>query len=110
MFAGKQRTSTALRWKYQEVRLSQSEGCNYCPKPGDDKTDEARIVAKKTVDHYLALPVSDPDKSEDSFAFWRKHNVTTNKAQKARCQLARVFLTPPPTSTGKSTKDTVKSS
>ena len=66
---------------------------------GDYEMDETRIAAEKVIDSYLALPVSDPDLSEDTFAFWRDHSVTTNKAQKALCHLARVFLTPPPTST-----------
>ena len=67
---------------------------------GDSEIDSTRIIAKNTIESYLKLPCSDPDvNGEDTFKFWRDYSVTTNKAQKALCHLARVYLTPPPTST-----------
>ena len=59
-------------------------------------TEEAR----KAIEDYLSLPLSDPaENGEDAFKFWSNYSVTTNKAQKSLCHLARIFLTPPPTST-----------
>ena len=67
------------------------------------EVDAIRVAAQTALEHYLALPLSDPyDKTnpQDCFDFWRNYSVTTDKGQKALCHLARVFLTPPPTSTG----------
>ena len=67
---------------------------------GDIEIDSSRATAKKAIDHYLSLPLSDPEeKGEDTFKFWRDYSVTNDKAQKALCRLARHHLTPPPTST-----------
>ena len=65
--------------------------------------DQLRTAAKKAIEHYLSLPVLQPDDPEtpDTFAFWKNHCWTTDKAQKGLCHLARLYLTPPPTSTGK---------
>ena len=71
---------------------------------GDSEVDTARLAAKTALEHYLALPLSDPDDKknpQDTFSFWKSYSVTTDEAQKALCHLARVYLTPPPTSTGK---------
>ena len=70
---------------------------------GEDYIDGPRIEARKTLDNYLAQPLSDPDDEknpQDTFQFWKNYSVTTDKAQKSLCGLARRFLTPPPTSTG----------
>ena len=62
--------------------------------------DNSRVTAEKAVEDYLSLPLSDPmENGEDTFKFWRNYSVTNDKAQKALCQLARHYLTPPPTST-----------
>ena len=67
---------------------------------GDTEIDSSRIAAKKTIDNYLNLPLSDPEENgEDTFKFLRNYSVTNDKSQKALCQLARRYLTPPPTST-----------
>ena len=67
---------------------------------GDIEIDATRLAAKKAIDNYLGLPLSDPEENgEDTFKFWRNYSVTANKAQKALCHLARLYLTPPPTST-----------
>ena len=66
----------------------------------DTPQDSTRNAATKAVDNYLCLPLSDPDENgEDTFKFWRNYSVTRDTAQKALCNLARLFLTPPPTST-----------
>ena len=63
-------------------------------------TDSMRTVAEKAINQYLALPLSNPDETgEDTFKFWRDYSITTDKAQKALCHLARLYLTPAPTST-----------
>ena len=62
--------------------------------------DSTRIAATRAIDNYLGLPLSDADETgEDTFKFWRNYSVTRDTAQKALCNLARLFLTPPPTST-----------
>ena len=67
---------------------------------GAGAIDSTRTEATKAIDHYLALPLSDPDETgEDTFRFWRDYSITTDKAQKALCHLARLYLTPAPTST-----------
>ena len=64
------------------------------------RANSTRVAAEKAIDEYLALPLSDPmENGEDTFKFWRKYSVTNDNAQKALCQLARRYLTPPPTST-----------
>ena len=63
------------------------------------QVDSVRADATKALDYYLGLPVTS-DK-EGPYSFWRDHSVTTDKAQKALCKLARIYLTPPPTSAGK---------
>ena len=77
------------------ARVAQSERA-----AGDIEIDSTRILAKKTIDNYLNLPLSDPEENgEDTFKFWRNYSVTKDRAQKALCELARRYLTPPPTST-----------
>ena len=74
---------------------------------GDSEIDRTRNLAKKALEGYLSLPVLDeiqegesPDASNDTFIFWRNFSKTNNKAEKALAHLARIHLTPPPTSTG----------
>ena len=53
-----------------------------------------------TLDHYMGLPLSNLDESgDDTFKFWRNYSVTSDKGQKALCRVARIYLTPPATST-----------
>ena len=41
---------------------------------GDDEIDPTRLIAKKAIDHYLALPLSDPDENGgDTFKFWKNY-------------------------------------
>ena len=54
-----------------------------------------REAAKKALDQYLSLPVTE----SDTYGFWRSYEKTTDMAQKSLCKMARIFLTPPPTST-----------
>ena len=54
-----------------------------------------RRTANKALDQYLALP-----NAENTMLFWKNHSITTDMAQEHLCELARVYLTPPPTSTG----------
>lgn len=65
---------------------------------GQDETqveDRLKTAAKKALDTYLSLPVSE----EDTFSFWNSYQKTPDKVQKSLCRQARHFLTPPPTST-----------
>ena len=71
------------------ARIARSEGST------ENEVDGIRMSAKNALDHYLALPVV-----EDTFVFWKNYAVTTDKAQKCLCKLARLYLTPPPTTTG----------
>ena len=63
------------------------------------QVDTVRADATKALEYYLGLPVT-PDK-EGTYSFWRDYSVTTDKAQMALCKLARIYLTPPPTTIGK---------
>ena len=65
---------------------------------GDVQFDPARQAATAAIEHYLSLPLDEND--GDTYTFWRNHQQTTDKAQRALCNLARIYLTPPPTSTG----------
>ena len=66
-------------------------------RPGNEsaETDQIRISAKKALGQYLALPLS----PSDTFSFWKSYSLTTDQAQLSLCKLARLHLTPPPTST-----------
>lgn len=63
------------------------------------QVDSVRADAVKAVDCYLSLPVT--RHHEGTYSFWRNHSMTTDKAQKGLCKLSRIYLTPPPTSTGR---------
>ena len=69
---------------------------------GDSEADTARIVAKATLQNYLNLPICTDDPGNnvkaDTFQFWKDYSVTTDKAQKLLANIARTYLTPPPTS------------
>ena len=64
----------------------------------DPGVDLMRRAASSALKQYLDRPV-DPDM--DTFEFWYEYSQTTDRAQKCLCEIARKFLTPPPTSTGK---------
>ena len=64
----------------------------------DPAVDTLRISASAVLERYLSLPVS--THAEGTYQFWRNHSMTTDRAQKFLCELARIHLTPPPTSTG----------
>ena len=65
--------------------------------PGNEavEIDRHRTSAKVALNQYLSLPLS----SVDTFSFWNSYSQTTDAAQKSLCALARLHLTPPPTST-----------
>ena len=65
--------------------------------PGNEaaETDGLRVLAKAALNQYLNLPLS----PADTFSFWKSYSLTTDRAQKSLCRLARLHLTPPPTST-----------
>ena len=74
---------------------------------GDSEIDTIRAQAQKALDDYLSLPILDeiqegdaPNGSNDTFIFWKNYSRTLNRAEKALAHLARIHLTPPPTSTG----------
>ena len=76
---------------------------------GDSEIDTIRKMATSALETYLNLPVLDEkepnvpdDPTNDTFLFWKKYSKTSNEAQEALCHLARIYLTPPPTSTGES--------
>ena len=60
-----------------------------------DEEERLRISAKTALDQYLSLPLSE----NDTFSFWRVYCQTNDRAQKSLAKLARIHLTPPPTST-----------
>ena len=70
--------------------------------PGPSQRQRPKTVREKAIDaldEYLSLPVSTNE--EGTYSFWREYQKTSDKARKALCELARIHLTPPPTSTGK---------
>ena len=62
------------------------------------EADPIRAAASGALEKYLSLPMSKAH--EGTYAFWRDYKMTTDQAQKQLCNLARIHLTPPPTSTG----------
>ena len=62
---------------------------------GDFEISGAGMSANATVQDYLSRPLC-----KDTFEFWRGYSHTTEKAQKCLSNLARIYLTPPPTTTG----------
>ena len=74
---------------------------------GDSETNITRMCAQGALDHYLNLPVlaakkgsEKPDSMSDTFLFWKSYMQSPDKAQRKLCEIARHFLSPPPTSTG----------
>ena len=63
---------------------------------GDPEVDGLRTDASSALEQYLNRPVR-----SGTFSFWKEYSQTTDYAQKCLCKVARLFLTPPPTSTGK---------
>ena len=57
--------------------------------------DGIRVSAKVALNEYLSLPLS----PVNTFKFWKNYSQTTDRAQRSLCKLARLHLTPPPTST-----------
>ena len=48
------------------------------------------------VEDYLCRPISE---DTDTFQFWKEYSKNGNKTQKCLARLARIYLTPAPTST-----------
>ena len=71
----------------------------------ENATDGLRASATMAIDQYLSQPIPrDPDnptRNLDTFHFWRSYEKTGDLAQRCLCNLAKRFLTPPPTSTGR---------
>ena len=70
---------------------------------GDLETDSFMRSANKAVDHYLNLPLDPLDidqksTSNTTFMFWKNYSETGDRAQKSLSALARIYLTPAPTS------------
>ena len=57
-----------------------------------------RRIAQKTLDEYLNLPLSDY-KEASSFEFWKEYSANGGTGRRCLSELARQYLTPPPTST-----------
>ena len=66
---------------------------------GDMEIDGQRLSARNVIDTYLNLPLT--KHGEGTYIFWKKYSKSNDVAQKGLAQLARVYLTPPPTSTSK---------
>ena len=64
----------------------------------ESEIDAMRSSANDALVQYLNQPTIGLDR--DTLSFWRTLSTTTDKAQKCLCDLARHYLTPPPTSTG----------
>ena len=71
---------------------------------GNDQ-DVLRADATKVLETYLSRPIprdpDDPSKKLNTFVFWREHEKTVDRTQRCLCKIAKRYLTPPPTSTGK---------
>ena len=72
--------------------ITQNEGSHA------NEIDAMRTSAKDVLDTYLNQPAIGLD--QDTLCFWKTLSMSTDKAQKSLCDLARHYLTPPPTSTG----------
>ena len=62
----------------------------------DPEVDEVLKKAQEAIDEYLCKPVSD---DTDTFQFWREYDKSGNEVKKELARLARIYLTPAPTST-----------
>ena len=58
--------------------------------------DEIEKSANKEVEDYLCYPASE---DTDTFTFWKDYSQSGSKARKCLARLARIHLTPAPTST-----------
>ena len=69
----------------------------------ENEIDGVRLSASTVLDQYLAMPIpknpDDPKKSLDTFVFWKNYSKSVDTVQICLCELARRYLTPPPTST-----------
>ena len=64
---------------------------------GDQEIDGANMSANAAVENYLGLPIQSLE--DNTFSYWREISKKGDKTQKCLADLARRFLTPPPTST-----------
>lgn len=65
-------------------------------KAGDHEIDGIATTAAKAVEDYLSKPIHD---DMDTFHFWRDYEKEGDVTQKCLAKLARIYLTPAPTST-----------
>ena len=61
------------------------------------ESDGMRIIAQKAIDDYLCLPTSGFE--ESTYTFWKSYSKSGGTGQQCLAELARHYLTPPPTST-----------
>ena len=62
---------------------------------GDQEIEGAGMSANAAIQEYLSRPLCD-----NTFEFWKRYSRSTERAQKCLSDLARIYLTPPPTTTG----------
>ena len=72
---------------------------------GDQEIDGTAMTASAAVEHYLSKPLDSlsPDtnsRTDTTFQFWKFYGKNGDKTQKCLADLARKYLTLPPTSTG----------
>ena len=65
-------------------------------KSGHRGFDGTGMTPSAAVEDYLSNPIHD---EMDTFHFWKKYSKSGNATQKCLANLARLYLTPPPTST-----------
>ena len=75
-------------------------------RPGGQEISDALSRSNAAIDRYVDLPLDslDIDKksaSNATFQFWKDYSKNGDSIQKELAHIARIFLTPPPTSSGK---------
>ena len=76
-----------------EARVAKSKARSQCV----SESDAMRRIAQKAIDDYLSLPLSGYE--ESTFKFWKEYSISGGTGQRCLADLARHYLTPPPTST-----------
>ena len=66
---------------------------------GDQAIEGSGMTAYAAVQDYFTRPLCD-----DTFEFWKSYSMSTERAHRCLAELARKYLTPPPTTTGRNAK------
>ena len=66
-------------------------------KSGDQEIDGTSMSANGAIENYLSQPLQSIN--ESTYHYWKTYGNNGDKTQKCLANIARRFLTPPPTST-----------